>query len=117
MENDQVQISSRHRIDKQRLDDLDTLIATLSPMIAADGGHLSLEAADVETGEVVLILSGACSACAISGTSTTEALQRILPSRLSWVTRVEVVTIEAADDYLLGTGGFVPKTSPPRDSG
>ena len=72
---------------KQRLDDLTALIDMIRPAVQQDGGDLILVEANVESGEVEVMLQGSCSSCAISTTTLKAGIDRILKDRLSWVTR------------------------------
>src|SRR5437868_2603601 len=73
---------------KQRLDDLTALIDMIRPAVQQDGGDLVLVEADVEKGNVEVMLQGSCSSCAISTTTLQAGVERILTDRLPWVTEV-----------------------------
>ena len=95
-----------------RLKALNALMDLMRPAVQADGGDLVLLRADVETGVVEVQLQGACSSCAISSTTLTGGVTRILTDRLGWVTEViggvdESMDIE--DSMSLGHGGYVPR--------
>jgi Fe-S cluster biogenesis protein NfuA len=95
-----------------RLGDLRGLIELMRPAVQQDGGDLVLVAADVETGVVEVQLQGACSSCAISASTLEGGVERILTTRLDWVTEVRGGVDESADPIeasLLGRGAYVPK--------
>jgi Fe-S cluster biogenesis protein NfuA len=104
-----VGLSDAERAD--RLDKLQGLMDLMRPAVQADGGDLVLVRADVETGVVEVQLQGACSSCAISSSTLSGGVERILRERLPWVTEV----VGDLDDSLsldesasLGSGGYVP---------
>jgi Fe-S cluster biogenesis protein NfuA len=61
------------------------------PQIEMHGGSWDIANLDVETGEVHLLLSGACDGCGISSL-TTEALRARLPAEIPELTEVTVET-------------------------
>jgi Fe-S cluster biogenesis protein NfuA len=96
----------------KRSDDLKALIELMRPSVQSDGGDLELVAFDVEAGTVEVQLQGACSSCAISSATLQGGVERILKSRLDWVTDVQGGVDESADPFesaSLGQGGYVPK--------
>ena len=95
-----------------RIRDLNELIELMRPAVQSDGGDLGLVAVDVEAGTVEVQLQGACSSCAISSATLQGGVERILKSRLEWVT--EVIgdvddTMDPEESSFLGTGGYVPR--------
>src|SRR5579863_8397702 len=95
----------------ERLDALMELIDLIRPAVQADGGDLQLVHADVDTGEVEVVLQGSCSSCAISSTTLQAGVSRILRERLPWVTEVRGGVDESMDPFesqSLGRGGYVP---------
>jgi Fe-S cluster biogenesis protein NfuA len=69
-------------------------------------------AADVETGEVDVVLQGSCSSCAVSSTTLQAGVSRILRDRLDWVTKVKGDVDDSLDyetSSAMGTGGYVPR--------
>jgi len=95
-----------------RLDALTELIDLIRPAVQADGGDLALVHADVETGEVEVVLQGSCSSCAVSSTTLQAGVSRILRDRLPWVTEVHGGVDESLDyeeSSAMGRGGYVPK--------
>jgi Fe-S cluster biogenesis protein NfuA len=96
----------------QRSQELYELIELMRPAVQSDGGDLALVAFDVEAGTVEVQLQGACSSCAISSATLQGGVERILRSRLDWVTEVSGGVDESADPFesaALGQGGYVPK--------
>ena len=92
--------------------ELKELIDLMRPAVQADGGDLELVSFDVETGEFEVELRGACSSCAISSATLQGGVERILKSRLDWVTQVIGGVDETADPAVsvaLGRGSYVPK--------
>jgi Fe-S cluster biogenesis protein NfuA len=95
-----------------RLDALTELIDLIRPAVQADGGDLALVHADVETGEVEVVLQGSCSSCAVSSTTLQAGVSRILRDRLPWVTEVHGGVDDSLDyeeSSAMGRGGDVPK--------
>jgi Fe-S cluster biogenesis protein NfuA len=95
-----------------RLDALTELIDLIRPAVQADGGDLALVHADVETGEVEVVLQGSCSSCAVSSTTLQAGVNRILRDRLPWVTEVHGGVDDSLDyeeSSAMGRGGYVPK--------
>src|SRR5271169_1222987 len=96
----------------RRASDLNELIELMRPAVQSDGGDLALVAFDVEAGTVEVQLQGACSSCAISSATLQGGVERILRSRLDWVTEVHGGVDESADPFesaAMGQGGYVPK--------
>jgi Fe-S cluster biogenesis protein NfuA len=96
----------------QRSGALQELIELMRPAVQSDGGDLELVAFDVEAGTVEVQLQGACSSCAISSSTLQGGVERILKSRLEWVTDVTGGVDESADPFesaAMGQGGYVPK--------
>jgi len=95
-----------------RLDALTELIDLIRPAVQADGGDLALVHADVETGEVEVVLQGSCSSCAVSSTTLQAGVSRIMRDRLPWVTEVRGGVDDSLDyeeSSAMGRGGYVPK--------
>jgi len=95
-----------------RLDALMELIDLIRPAVQADGGDLALVHADVETGEVEVVLQGSCSSCAVSSTTLQAGVSRIMRDRLPWVTEVRGGVDDSLDyeeSSAMGRGGYVPK--------
>ena len=94
----------------ERLSTLQSLIELMRPAVQADGGDLVLVSADVESGVIEVQLQGACSSCAVSSSTLSGGVERILKGRLDWVTEV----IGGVDDVdpesaPTGVGGWVPR--------
>jgi Fe-S cluster biogenesis protein NfuA len=95
-----------------RLDALTELIELIRPAVQADGGDLALVHADVDSGEVEVVLQGSCSSCAVSSTTLQAGVSRILRDRLPWVTEVRGGvddSLDFEDSSAMGRGGYVPK--------
>jgi Fe-S cluster biogenesis protein NfuA len=91
---------------------LNELIELMRPAVQSDGGDLQLLSFDLEAGTVEVQLQGACSSCAISSSTLQGGVERILKSRLDWVTEVTGGVDESADPFesaSLGQGGYIPK--------
>ena len=69
--------------DPERVRAVDSVLAELRPMFAADGGELRLVA--VEDGWVLVELRGACAGCSSSDLSLFGAVEPRLRERLPWV--------------------------------
>ena len=101
--------------EEQRLEreaELRSLVDLMRPAVQADGGDLELVSFDVESGQVEVQLRGACSSCAISSVTLQGGVDRILRSRLPWVTDVTGGVDEDIDPFesaAQGQGGYVPK--------
>jgi Fe-S cluster biogenesis protein NfuA len=95
-----------------RLASLRELIELMRPSVQQDGGDLILVSANVESGIVEVQLQGACTSCAISASTLEGGVERILTSRLPWVTEVRGGVDESADPIessLLGRGAYTPR--------
>jgi len=98
------------RVARER--ELRDLMDLMRPAVQADGGDLVLVSFDVDTGVVEVELQGACSSCAISSATLQGGVERILRSRLDWVTEVVGGVDEDADPFAsaaMGRGGYVPR--------
>jgi Fe-S cluster biogenesis protein NfuA len=78
-----------------RARDLADVIAVISVAVEADGGHLTLQDADFDTGRVIVQLSGACGSCTLAGATIEDGITRILQQRLPWFTEL-VSSVEAS---------------------
>jgi len=102
---------SEEVIEGRRLALVD-IIEMLRPAVQMDGGDLELIEADYVNGIVEVELQGACGSCAVSSSTLTGGVERILKERLEWVTEVvggvneEIDQLESA---ALGRGAYVPK--------
>lgn len=98
---------------QQREAALRELIEMMRPAVQQDGGDLVLLDANYETGVVDVMLQGACSSCAISASTLQLGVERILTSRLDWVTEVRGgvdTTIDEGESVALGRGAYVPRS-------
>lgn len=96
----------------KRKEALDELLDLMRPAVQADGGDLVLTDVDYESGVVEVQLQGACGSCAISGMTLQGGVERLLRSRLDWVTEVRGTVDESMDFFesvSLGRGGYVPR--------
>jgi Fe-S cluster biogenesis protein NfuA len=101
-------VGSDHPDAERRITDLLDIVEIVRPVIAADGGELSVVSVDVAGGVVTLRLAGACGSCAISSSTLNQGIDRILRDRLDWVTSVVGVVEESE---VSGYGGWTPKNS------
>jgi Fe-S cluster biogenesis protein NfuA len=95
-----------------RLRALTELIELMRPSVQQDGGDLVLLNADVVTGVVEVQLQGACTSCAISTSTLEGGVERILRTRLEWVTEVRGGVDDSVDPVeasFLGRGAYVPR--------
>jgi Fe-S cluster biogenesis protein NfuA len=99
-------IGGDHPDAQRRIADLLDIVEIVRPVIAADGGELSVVSVDVADGVVTLRLAGACGSCAISSSTLNQGIDRILRDRLDWVTSVVGVVEESE---VSGYGGWTPK--------
>ena len=98
---------------EQRQTELGELMDMMRPAVQQDGGDLVLVGADYERGIVEVMLQGACSSCAISASTLQLGVERILTSRLDWVTEVRGgvdTTIDEGESVALGRGAYVPRS-------
>jgi Fe-S cluster biogenesis protein NfuA len=110
VETTDVELSDEDR--SRRLRDLVELIDLMRPAVQQDGGDLVLVGADVVTGVVEVQLQGSCSTCAISASTLEGGVERILTTRLDWVTEVKGGVDESADPIessMLGRGAYIPR--------
>jgi Fe-S cluster biogenesis protein NfuA len=71
------------RGDATRIAEVQGVLDDLRPMIAADGGAVTLVA--VDDGWVEVRLQGACTSCSSSSTTLQDAIEPMLRAKLSWV--------------------------------
>ncbi|MGH9070755.1 MAG: NifU family protein [Acidimicrobiales bacterium] len=98
----------------RRLAAVDALIEVMRPAVKIDGGDLVLVSADVETGVIEVMLQGACSSCAISGTTLEAGVERIMKDRLNWVTQVRGgvdSSVPYETSVTQGKGNYVPRST------
>ena len=97
---------------RSRTEEAAEIVALLAPYVQMDGGDLVLVSVDEEAGIIELELQGACSSCAISASTLSGGVERILRERLDWVTEVRGGVAEDDYDYSrsLGRGAYVPKS-------
>lgn len=98
---------------RDRVYEVTSLIDTLRPFIQQDGGDIELLSVDPVTGVLEVQLQGACSSCAISSTTLTGAVARIINERCEWVTEIKGSVDDSMDfteSSLLGSGSYVPKS-------
>jgi Fe-S cluster biogenesis protein NfuA len=91
---------------------LEELITLMRPAVQMDGGDLALVDADYHAGIVEVELQGACGSCAISSTTLTGGVERLLKERLDWVTEVHGGVDDSVDPFesaALGRGAYVPR--------
>ena len=96
----------------RRVAALNELLELMRPAVQADGGDLVLTGLDVEQGIVEVELQGACGSCAISGMTLKGGVERLLRSRLDWVTEVRGSLDESMDFFesaSLGRGSYIPR--------
>ena len=96
----------------ERESELRSLVDLMRPAVQADGGDLELVSFDVDAGQVEVQLRGACSSCAISSATLQGGVDRILRSRLPWVTEVTGGVdedVDMSESAALGRGGYVPR--------
>lgn len=101
-------VTGDHPDRDRRVADLATLIDVVAPIVEDDGGTLTVDAVDVETGVVSVTLAGACGSCAVSGATLEAGIERILRQRLDWVTGI-VGNVDTTDTGVTGVGGWTPK--------
>ena len=102
------EVTGEHADASKRIQELTEVLEVIRPVIAADGGSLDLLGVDIATGVVRLQLSGACGSCAVSASTLNDGVDRIIRTRLDWVTKV-VGVVEESD--IGGLGGWTPKHS------
>ena len=77
------------RGDATRIAEVQRVLDELRPMIAADGGQVTLVA--VEDGWVEVRLQGACTNCSSSNTTLQDAIDPMLRAKVSWLRGVRAV--------------------------
>ena len=102
------EVTGEHPDAVARIGQLSAVLDVIRPVIAADGGSLNLLGVDVAAGVVRLQLAGACGSCAVSAATLNDGIDRVIRSRLDWVTEI-VGGVEESDAS--GLGGWVPKHS------
>jgi Fe-S cluster biogenesis protein NfuA len=102
------EVTGEHPDAAKRIQALTEVLEVIRPVVAEDGGSLDLLGVDVSSGVVRLQLSGACGSCAVSGKTLNDGVDRILKSRLDWVTAIDGVVEESE---VGGFGGWTPKSA------
>lgn len=100
------------QVQSERMAELEKIIEMMRPAVQADGGDLVLVSVDLGKGVVEVSLQGSCSSCAISSATLGQGVERILKSRLGWVTEVRGSldsSISFEQSVSLGRGGYVPQ--------
>lgn len=95
--------ASEHTRREQQLGELMTII---NGEVQKDGGSAEVGSVDYRTGEVEVILSGACGSCSLTGATMEDGIKRILTQRLDWVTEVRGTVEESSE---AGYGGWLPR--------
>lgn len=98
--------------DQDRIYEVTALIEMLRPYIQQDGGDIELLSVDPVTGVLEVQLQGACSSCAISASTLTGAVERIIKERCAWVTLIKGTlddSLDYEDSRVMGTGAYVPR--------
>lgn len=107
-----VELEITEDVLRQRADALQDVIEMLRPAVQIDGGDLEVVDVDYVNGVVEVQLQGACGSCAVSGSTLTDGVERILKERLDWVTEIIGGVNEEIDEFesaALGRGAYVPK--------
>jgi Fe-S cluster biogenesis protein NfuA len=98
---------------QDRIYEVTALIEMLRPYIQQDGGDIELLSVDPVTGVLEVQLQGACSSCAISSSTLTGAVERIIKERCAWVTLIKGTlddSLDYEDSAALGAGAYVPRS-------
>jgi Fe-S cluster biogenesis protein NfuA len=98
---------------QDRIYEVTALIEMLRPYIQQDGGDIELLSVDPLTGVLEVQLQGACSSCAISSSTLTGAVERIIKERCAWVTLIKGTlddSLDYEDSAALGAGAYVPRS-------
>jgi Fe-S cluster biogenesis protein NfuA len=97
---------------KDRIYEVTSVIDMLRPYIQQDGGDIELLSVDPVTGVLEVQLQGACSSCAISASTLTGAVERIIKERCTWVSLIKgtlVDSLDYEDSMSMGVGAYVPR--------
>ncbi len=97
---------------ERRRQGLEELVELMRPAVQMDGGDLRVVDVDYLTGVVEVELQGACGSCAISATTLTGGVERLLRERLDWVSEVRGGVDDDIDPFesaALGRGAYVPR--------
>jgi Fe-S cluster biogenesis protein NfuA len=102
------QVAPEH---EQRARELHELLELVAAEVAKDGGTVSLDTVDYDTGAVTVRLGGACGTCSLTGATLEDGITRVLTQRLDWVSAVHGTIDESAP--VTGRGGWVPRYTLP----
>jgi Fe-S cluster biogenesis protein NfuA len=97
---------------KDRIYEVTSVIDMLRPYIQQDGGDIELLSVDPVTGVLEVQLQGACSSCAISASTLTGAVERIIKERCTWVSLIKGTlddSLDYEDSMSMGVGAYVPR--------
>ena len=70
---------------------VEATIEAIRPALQADGGDITLQDVDEETGVVTVTLLGACGTCPASTATLKAGIERIMRDRVDGVTEVVAV--------------------------
>jgi len=78
-------------------DNVDKVLDEVRPYLISDGGNVSVQNVDVDTGNVYLLLEGACGSCASSTVTMQMGIERVLKEKFG--TKLgEVVSVDPEAD-------------------
>lgn len=75
---------------KKRLSTIKATIEKIRPFVQRDGGDISFESYDTDTGVVIVNTIGACSGCFIAVDEIAAGIETILQQEIPSITRVEL---------------------------
>ncbi|MFT5289119.1 MAG: Fe-S cluster biogenesis protein NfuA [Planctomycetota bacterium] len=76
--------------DPVRISEVQTVLAEIAPLLAADGGRARLVSVS-EAGAVELALEGACASCALVPLTLKGAIEPKLRAQCPWITEINSV--------------------------
>jgi len=76
---------------------VDKVLDEVRPYLISDGGNVSVQNVDVETGNVYLLLEGACGSCASSTVTMKMGIERVLKEKFG-MKLGEVIQVDPEED-------------------
>ena len=76
--------------DALRIAEVETVLAEIAPLLAADGGRARLVSIS-EDGVIELALEGACASCALVPLTLKGAIEPKLRAECPWITQINAV--------------------------
>ena len=96
----------KEKVDKKDIEErIDEVLEKIRPFLAREGGNISLDHFDVETGIAYVNMLGACAGCSLASYDVSESVEVMLMDEVEEVKKVELVQ----DEVSLGYGDLLSR--------